>query len=125
MYFTIYIHYGALILVRDVAGTGIFQKEMSAGKVGVLREALGAAASDHFFDFVYKGGAVGALKKVFPLFASERPATLTVHTVPLALQPQNLLGRLARGITLLLLDIISESFLSASDFCEGEKEGDA
>lgn len=43
---------------------------MSVGKVRLLREALGAAASDHFFDLAYEGGAVGAFKKVFPLFAS-------------------------------------------------------
>lgn len=43
---------------------------MSAGKVRILRDALGAAASDHFFNLAYEGRAVGAFKKVFPLFAS-------------------------------------------------------
>lgn len=87
-----------------------------APRGGRLGGAPGAAALDHLLHLVHEGGAVRALEGVFPPLAPQGRAALPARTPASALQSGDLLGRLAGGVALLLLVIISDPLPLAGDF---------
>ena len=92
----------------------IFQRPKLPGMR--LGGAAGTATLDHLLHLVHKRGPISAFERVFPSLAPQRSAALPACTAPSAFQPRHLLGRLASGVALLLLVIISYPFPSTRDF---------
>lgn len=92
----------------------IFQRPKLPGMR--LGSAAGTATLYHLLHLVHKRGPISAFERVFPSLAPQRSAALPACTAPSAFQPRHLLGRLASGVALLLLVIISYPFPSTRDF---------
>jgi len=81
-----------------------------------LRGAPGTTTLHHLLDLIHKRRPISAFERVFPPLAPQRSAALPSRTPTSAFQPGHLLGRLASGIALLLLVIISYPLPSTRDF---------
>lgn len=83
-----------------------------------LGGAPAAATLHHLFHLVHKRRPVRAFERVFPSLAPQGSAALPSRAPTSAFQPGHLLGRLARGVALLLLVIISYPLPSTREFCK-------
>lgn len=92
----------------------IFQRPKLPGMR--LGGAAGTATLYHLLHLVHKRRPISAFERVFPSLAPQRSAALPACTAPSAFQPRHFLGRLASGVALLLLVIISYPFPSTGDF---------
>lgn len=117
LYFTIYFkyfHYEALMSPPWSRSRQHSRRHKPPGTR--LGGAPGTATLHHLLDLVHKRRPISAFERVFPSLAPQRSAALPSRTPASAFQPGHLLGRLASGIALLLLVIISYPLPSARDF---------